>query len=116
MVELINEWDLIEKYCQTQNKTLVYFRNLSIKSVDEAKREQIWKWYEEFTDDSVLDAMKTMGTWDMIVLNNVDAAIAYASSWFPPKKYCPDEDYYWECHVIGPDGDFEWKNVDPLRD
>ena len=46
----------------------------------------------------------------MVVFDNIDVAIANAGSWFPPLEDCPDSDYFWECHVIGPDGDFEWRN------
>ena len=48
--------------------------------------------------------------------SKLDQAIANATAWFPPKEDCPnkDEDYYWECHVIGADGDFCWKNADAV--
>jgi len=110
MMEVINEWELVEVYCQTKNKSVVYFRNSNIAAATDAKKQQVWDWYAEFTDDEVLDAMKTMGTWDMVVFDNIDVAIANAGSWFPPLEDCPDADYFWECHVIGPDGDFEWRN------
>ena len=112
MIEVINEWDLVESYCQNNDKCVVYFRNDRIKSATDAKKAEVWAWYAEFTEDEVLDAMKTLGTWDMIVFSNPDNAIANASAWFPPKADCPDEDYYWECHVVDIDGDFVWKNVD----
>ena len=105
MLEVINEWELVEAYCQSKNKCVVYFRNPRIAAADATKQQQVWDWYADFTEDQVLDAMKTMGTWDMVTFDNVDAAIANASAWFPPSEDCPDTDYYWECHVIGPDGD-----------
>ena len=113
-MEVINEWELVEVYCQTKNKSVVYFRNPRIATADAAKQQQVWEWYTDFAEDEVLDAMKTMGTWDMIVFDNVDMAIANAGSWFPPQEDCPDADYYWECHVIGPDGEFEWRNRDSV--
>lgn len=112
MLEVINEWELVEIYCKTQNKSVVYFRNPRIAVADAAKQQQVWDWYADFAEDQVLDAMQTLGTWDMVTFSNVDSAIANASAWFPPNEDCPDADYYWECHVIGPDGDFEWKNKD----
>lgn len=112
MFEIINEWELVETYCQTKNKSVVYFRNPRISLASETKQQQVWDWYADFAEEDVLTAMKTMGTWDMVVFDNLDVAIANASAWFPANQYCPDEDYYWECHVIGPDGDFEWRNRD----
>ena len=112
MVEIINTWELIDHYCQSQNKSVVLFKNDNIKSVSEEKRAEIWEWYSEFIDEDVLEAMKTMGTWDMAVYNNEDVATQNALSWFPAKEFCPDEDYYWECHVINENGEFVWKNAD----
>lgn len=112
MLEVINEWELVEVYCKTKNKSVVYFRNESIKSASDTKKQQIWDWYADFAEEDVLTAMKTLGTWDMVVFDNVDVAIANAAAWFPAQQYCPDADYYWECHVIGPDGEFEWRNRD----
>ena len=114
MLEVINEWELVEAYCQSKNKCVVYFRNPRIAAADATKQQQVWDWYADFAEDQVLDAMKTMGTWDMVTFDNVDAAIANAAAWFPPSEDCPDTDYYWECHVIGPDGDFEWRNRDSI--
>ena len=68
----------------------------------------------DFMEDSVLDMIKTLGEFDMIPVKNADQAIAYAQSWFPAKEDCPDDFHYWSCHVVGTDGDFEWKNVDSV--
>lgn len=111
MLEVINEWELIDHYCQSKRKSVVYFKNDLIKSAAADKQQEIWDWYAEFIDEYVLDAMKTMGTWDMVVFDNEDVATQNALSWFPTKEQCPDPDYYWECHVINQDGNFVWKNI-----
>jgi hypothetical protein len=112
MVEIINTWELIEHYCQSNGKSVILFRNEKVKLASAEKQQEIWTWYEEFTDDSILDAMKTMGTWDIAVFDNEDVATQNALAWFPAKEFCPDEDYYWECHVINEEGDFVWRNAD----
>ena len=72
MLEVINEWELVEAYCQFKNKCVVYFRNPRIVAADATKQQQVWDWYADFAEDQVLDAMKTMGTWDMVTFDNVD--------------------------------------------
>jgi len=112
MVELINTWELIDHYCQSNNKSIVLFRNEKIKLASAEKQQEVWTWYEEFADEYILEAMKGSGTWDMAVFDNEDIATTNALAWFPAKEFCPDEDYYWECHVINEEGNFVWRNAD----
>ena len=116
MVTSANVWDMIDSYCTINNKCIIKFNNSKIASASASKQAEVWTWYANFAEDSVLDMMKTLGTWDMVIELNEDQAIANATAWFPAKEDCPnkDEDYYWECHVIGPDGDFCWKNADAV--
>ena len=116
MVTSANVWDMIDSYCTTNSKCIIKFNNSKIASASASKQAEVWTWYANLAEDSVLDMMKTLGTWDMVIESNEDQAIANATSWFPPKESCPnkDEDYYWECHVIGADGDFCWKNADSV--
>ena len=111
-----NTWDMIDAYCNTTGKSIIRFNNSKIAAASASKQAEVWTWYANFAEDSVLDMMKTFGTWDMIIELNEDQAIANATAWFPAKEDCPnkDEDYYWECHVIGADGDFCWKNADAV--
>ena len=115
-VKSANLWDMTDHYCSVTGKCIIVFDNPKIASASASKQAEVWAWYANFAEDSVLDMMKTLGTWDMIVEINEDQAIANATAWFPPKEDCPnkDEDYYWECHVIGADGDFCWKNADAV--
>ena len=114
IVTSINVWDTLECYCKTNDTCVIYFTNDKIKTADDAKKTAVWTWYADFMEDSVLDMIKTLGEFDMIPVKNADQAIAYASSWFPAKEDCPDDFHYWSCHVVGTDGDFEWKNVDSV--
>ena len=116
MVTSANVWDMIDYYCNTTGKSIIRFNNPKIAAASASKQTTVWTWYETFCDSSVIDMMKTFGVWDMILEDNEDIAIANARSWFPSKENCPskDEDYYWECHVIGKDGDFIWKNADAV--
>ena len=116
MVTSANVWDMIDSYCTTNNKCIIKFNNSKIASASASKQAEVWTWYASFAEDSVLDMMKTLGTWDMVIETNQDQAISNATAWFPAKEDCPnkDEDYYWECHVIGEDGDFCWKNADAV--
>ena len=116
MVTSANVWDMIDSYCTTNNKCIIKFNNSKIASASASKQAEVWTWYANFAEDSVLDMMKTLGTWDMVIELNEDQAIANATAWFPAKEDCPnkDEDYYWECHVIDATGDFCWKNADSV--
>tara|TARA_B100002019_G_scaffold208021_1_gene180743 strand:- start:3593 stop:3946 length:354 start_codon:yes stop_codon:yes gene_type:complete len=113
-MQVLNIWDTLECYCKTNNTCVIYFTNEKIKTADDAKKAEVWTWYEEFTETAVLDAMKTLGEWDMIPVRNVDQAIANAIAWFPSKEDCPDEYHHWVCYIMGTDGDFEWKNMDSV--
>ena len=108
----LNVWDTIEAYCKTNDTCLIYFVNDKIKTADDTKKAEVWAWYSSFADEDVLILMKTLGDWDMIPVGNVDQAIANATAWFPKKEDCPDEYHHWICHVMGKDGDFEYRNVD----
>ena len=68
MVTSANVWDMIDSYCTTNNKCIIKFNNSKIASASASKQAEVWTWYANFTEDSVLDMMKTLGTWDMVCL------------------------------------------------
>ena len=95
-MEVINEWELVEVYCQTKNKSVVYFRNQILLLLLMQRSSKFGIGMQSSLMMKSLDAMKTMGTWDMVTFDNIDVAIANAGSWFPPLEDCPDSDYFWE--------------------
>ena len=80
MVTSANVWDMIDSYCTTNNKCIIKFNNSKIASASASKQAEVWTWYANFAEDSVLDMMKTLGTWDMVIESNEDQAIANATS------------------------------------
>ena len=78
MVTSANVWDMIDSYCTTNNKCIIKFNNSKIASASASKQAEVWTWYANFAEDSVLDMMKTLGTWDMVIESNEDQAIANA--------------------------------------
>ena len=113
-VKSANLWDMTDHYCSVTGKCIIVFDNPKIASASASKQAEVWAWYANFAEDDVLDMMKTLGDWNMIIETNVDQATANATAWFPPKEDCPnkDPDYYWETHVLDNRGTFVWKNSD----
>mgnify|MGYP003314663138 CR=1 FL=1 len=59
MVTSANVWDMIDSYCTTNNKCIIKFNNSKIASASASKQAEVWTWYANFAEDSVLDMMKT---------------------------------------------------------
>ena len=79
-MEVINEWELVEVYCRLKINASFILEILVLLQQMIQSNSKFGDWYADFTEDQVLDAMKTMGTWDMVTFDNVDAAIANACS------------------------------------
>ena len=117
MIEIydsLNIFDLLYNYAESNNCAVVYFVHKNFKDLTEDKQNEIFSFYEEFLPDDMYETLK-QGRYNIIKFGTVDAAIMNAIEWFPPKVSVPDEDYFWTCYVIGPQGDIEYQNLDPVE-
>ena len=51
---------MIDSYCTTNSKCIIKFNNSKIASASASKQAEVWTWYANFAEDSVLDMMKTL--------------------------------------------------------
>jgi hypothetical protein len=103
-------YDLIASYTQRYQCSCLYFDLTRFNALDEAKKEIVIKFYEEFIDEYVLDIIR-QGRFNTIRFDDEDLATINAVAWFPKIDYCPDEDHYIHAYVVNVYGDIVWENI-----